>query len=80
LDEGKVVCGQFVIPRSDAPASLDPVEEALYQIARPVEIWTKTNWVFAISLRRNVGPRTAFTGECSYPVRIVSSISKQHRA
>ena len=27
-----------------------------------------------------VPPRTVFTGECSDPVRIVSSISKQHRA
>src|SRR3954454_4227238 len=80
LDEGKVVCGEFVIPGSDAPALLDPVEEALDQIACPVQIWAKTNWVFAISLRRSVGPRTVFTRECSDPVRIVSSISKQNRA
>ncbi len=29
LYEGKVVCSEFVIPGSDAPALLDPVEEAL---------------------------------------------------
>jgi hypothetical protein len=76
LIEGKVVCGEFVIPGGDTPALLDPVEEALDQIARPVQIWAKTDWVFTISLRRNVGPRTVFTGECSDPVRVVSSISK----
>jgi hypothetical protein len=26
------------------------------------------------------GPRTVFTGECSDPVRVVSSINKQHRS
>jgi hypothetical protein len=31
-----VVCGEYVIPGGDAPALLDPVEEALDQIARPV--------------------------------------------
>jgi hypothetical protein len=80
LYEGKVVCGEFVIPGSDAPALLNPVEEAFHQITSPVQIRTKTNWVSTIALRRNVGPRTVFTGECSDPVRIVSSISKQHRA
>jgi hypothetical protein len=71
---------EFVILGGDAPTLLDPVEEALDQVACPVQIWAKTDWAFAISLRRNVGPRTVFTGECSDPVRVVSSISKQHRA
>jgi hypothetical protein len=52
-------------------ALLDPVEEAIHQIARPVQIWAETNWVLAISLWRNVGPRTVLTGECSDPVRIL---------
>jgi hypothetical protein len=38
LNEGKVVCGEFVIPGSDAPALPDLVEEALHQIAVPVRI------------------------------------------
>lgn len=61
LDEGKIVCGEFVIPGSDAPALLDPVEEALRQIAGL--IWAKTDWGFAMSLRRNVGPRTVPTSD-----------------
>jgi hypothetical protein len=38
LDEGTVVRGDFAIAGSDAPALLDPVEEGLDQIARPVQI------------------------------------------
>jgi hypothetical protein len=45
LDEGTVVRGDFAIAGSDAPALLDPVEEALDQIARPVQIWAKTDWL-----------------------------------
>lgn len=80
LMNAEVVYGEFVLPGSDAPALLDCVEEAPHQIAGPVQIWAKTNRVSAISLWRNVGPRTVFIGECSDSVRIVSSISKQHRA
>jgi hypothetical protein len=65
FDEGKVVCGQFIISGGDAPALLDLIEEALHQIACPIQIWAKTDWVFAISLRRNVSPRTSVTGERS---------------
>jgi hypothetical protein len=59
---------------------LEPVEEALDQVASAVQACAKADKDFTISLRRNVGPRTVFTGECSDPVCVISSISEQHRA
>jgi hypothetical protein len=41
-------------PGGDGPTLLDPFEEALDQIAQPVQIRAKADWVFAISLRRDV--------------------------
>jgi len=50
------------------------------KIACPVQVWAKADRVSAISLRRNVGPRAVFTGECPDLVCVISSISEQHRA
>jgi hypothetical protein len=59
---------------------LDPIKETLDQVARPVHVRTKTNRIVSIPFRRNVGPGAVFFGERSDPVRIISSISEQHRA
>jgi hypothetical protein len=52
----KVVGRELVVARSDPAAVFDLVEEPLDQIAGPIERRTEADRVFAISLRRNVGP------------------------
>jgi hypothetical protein len=47
LDEGNVVCCEFAIPSGDAPTLLDPVEEALDQIARVAEVQKSVTNSFA---------------------------------
>jgi hypothetical protein len=58
---------------------LDLVEEPLDQVARAVKVRTEADRVFAISFRRNVGPRALLPGKLPDPVGVVCAIREQHR-
>jgi hypothetical protein len=58
---------------------LDLVEEPFDQVARAVQIRAKTDRVFAIALRWDIGPRALLAGELPDPIRVVSTICEQHR-
>ena len=57
---------------------LDPVEEPLDQIAGPIKIRAEADGVFAISLRRNVGPSALLVIERPDPVGIIGPVRKHH--
>jgi len=67
------------MPVRDTPTLLDLVEEPFDQVARTIRIGAKTDWVFAISFRRNVRPSSLLSGKLPDPVRVLSTIREQHR-
>jgi hypothetical protein len=58
LDEGKIVGGELVVAGGDTPALLDPVEEPLDEVSRPVKMRAEADRLLAISFWRDVCPRT----------------------
>jgi hypothetical protein len=78
LNEGKVVSGEPVIARCNPAAVLDLVEEALDQVPSAVEVRAEADRVAAIAPWWDVGPSALLGGECSNPIRIISSVGQQH--
>src|SRR5260370_39538027 len=80
FDEGEVVRCKLVIAGGDAPTLLDLVEEPLDQITRSIQIRAEADRLFAIALRRDIGPCALLAGERPDPVCVISSICQQHRS
>jgi hypothetical protein len=77
FDSGEVIGRVFVISRGDAPELLDPVEEALDQIALAVEPRRETEALLAIGAVGNVGPNTP--GRCRFTdgVAVITLVAQQ---
>ena len=74
FDEGKIIDCQLVISSRDTPTLLDLVEEPFDQVARAVQVRAEADRVFAIALRRDVGPRALLARKLPDPVCVVSTI------
>ena len=78
MDECEVVRGELVIARRNSPTLLDLVEELLDEVSGAIEVWAEADRLSPIASGRNVGPSTLFVDKGSDPVRVISTISKQH--
>jgi hypothetical protein len=68
------------VPRRYPAALLDPVEEAIDEIAGSLEVRTEADRLVAIAFRRDVGPCSLVNGKFSDPVGVIATIGKQHRS
>ncbi len=57
---------------------LNLIEEPLHLIAGPIKVGTEADWVFAISLRWNVGPSALLVDERPDPIGVVGAICQQY--
>ena len=80
LDGGEIVFGAFVISRGDVPEMLDPVEEALDEIALPVKPSREGEALLAVGARRDVGPGVLAGDGLADGVAVVALVCEQCRA
>jgi hypothetical protein len=78
LNEGEIVCREFVIASRDPTTVLDLIEEPFDQISGAVKIWAEADRLVAIASRRDVGPNALLGGKGSDPVGIVTTVGQQH--
>jgi len=57
---------------------LDLVEEPFYQIAGSIEIRAEADRLATITPWWDVGPSALLGGECSDPIRIITSVGQHH--
>ena len=58
----------------------DPVEEALDEVARLIEMLAEADRAFAVGFRRYVRPRAACCRRLAQCIGVVSLVGKEHRA
>jgi len=77
LNGGKEVDGVLFEAGCDPAGVLDPVEEALDEIALPIEDLAVVPWRAPASGRRNAGPDAAFAQEVAEPVGVVGLVGDE---
>jgi hypothetical protein len=64
--------------RNAAGRAFDPVPEPLEPVASAVQIRAVSDWIAAISFRRDVGPRALLYSKLSDPVGVIGLAGAQH--
>ncbi|AHZ82768.1 hypothetical protein ASZ97_05800 [Brucella melitensis] len=73
----EVVFRALIISGCDASELLDPVEEALHEIALPIDPARKHERALAIALRRDVGPGLSRGGLSPNGIRVIPLVGQQ---